>query len=232
MQGTIINHKGEAVKSAEISIRKVAPVTEAGVSHAEDGSEDQLQKNKLDEVIRVQTDQDGNFTLNHLDPDAKYIFEIRLKESNSDHQTDNLANAFIEFPIRSVDTKVTGFWDDDQEADDWNGREKTGWDDQEEDDWNDSEDGWNNRERDEWDDPRDEKDMRREEVWSSKHAKVEPLPEEPTVKTAVADNDDDYDDSEWFDIQEQEVMEQYAGNMIKQKENLEDKLITIRKYIW
>ncbi|MDF3001953.1 MAG: hypothetical protein K0Q48_2072 [Bacillota bacterium] len=227
MQGTIINHKGEAVKSAEISVRKIASVSETGISNVKDGSEGPLEQHLLDEVVCVQTDEEGNFTLRHLDPDAKYVFEIRLKEFISADQTDNLPNSYIQAPIRAVETKDTAFdvrlgatggknsvsgnearkdphkngWND-RDEDNWNDQEEDDWNDQEEDDWNDSEDGWDNRDRDH------------------------------PINTVAADNDDDYDDSEWFDIQEQEVMEQYAGNMIVQKKDLEEKLVTIRKYIW
>lgn len=256
MQGTIINHKGEAVKSAEISVHKIESASEKGISDEKDGSEGPFEQHLLDEVVRVQTDEEGNFTLEHLDPDAKYVFEIRLKEFISSDQNDNRSNSFIAAPIPAVDTKDTGFdvrlgatggknsvsgnedrkdlhrngWND--REDDWNDQEEDDWNNQEDDDWNDSEDGWDNRDRDDWDDQRDEKGRIGEEVWTQKRAKIEPLSEEQPINTAVADNDDDYDDSEWFDIQEQEVMEQYAGNMIKQDKNLEEKLVTIRKYIW
>ncbi|MDF2654080.1 MAG: hypothetical protein K0R19_554 [Bacillota bacterium] len=239
MQGTIINHKGEAVKAAEISVRKITTESEPRTSDAQDGAAGPLRQQPFDEEIRVQTDEEGTFTLENLDPNAKYVFEIRLKEFIHASQTDSIQNSYIAAPIRPVDTKVTGYdvrlgategknsafvneARKDSLKNGWNNSED-GWNDGEEDDWNDQDDAWSDQD-DDWKDSG-------EDGWSDRKVEIQPFAEEHT-NTSASDNDDDYDDSEWFDIQEQEVMEQYAGNMIKPKKDLEDKLITIRKYIW
>lgn len=250
MQGTIINHKGEAVKAAEISVRKIASVSKTGTLDAKDESADPLDQHMMNEVARVQTDEEGTFTLENLDPNAEYVFEIRLKESIHENLSDNIQTSYIAAPIRSVDTMVSGHdvrlglssgkntvsgseIRNDSQKNGWNthedgrdDREDEDWSDQD-DDWSDQDDDWNDQDED-WNDQDDDW----KEVWTQKKAQIEPIAGEHLINTAASENDDDYDDSEWFDIQEQEVMEQYAGNMIKPKKDLEDKLITIRKYIW
>jgi len=201
MQGTLIDHKGEVVKDAVIRVRKITANASVESFETADQSEDGTGPYDVVEWITAHPDEEGNFVLEALDPEARYMFQIHRKGAEK--------NSLSEKKELAANVRVPDWEKPDEE--DWEERD-------EEDGWDDDRD-----QEDDWDDDRDQK-----ENWDDgRGGDANALP-----NIAAADLDDDYDDSEWFDIQEQEVMEQYAGNMIKPKKELEDKLITIRRYIW
>lgn len=213
MRGTIIDRNGDPINAAVISIRKTAS---AGVTI-------------------TQTDEKGNFILQNLDPDDEYILKIQLNQciyfndqegraSTQDLKEDELAREdelanedepLAESKLNEVDRLLAaadpideGEWAEDDEPFDEN-------------------------------EPFDDDEPFNEDEWDNEDESLdenEPTDEETKWLDESVDtygSDEGYDDSEWFDLpQEQEVVEKFAGNLIKPKKEFEDKLYTVRKYIW